>query len=87
MIKDAVEEEEDDDPGQTVAIGAWIDAVLKRGGVKTRRDRDGNLDLTGAPAKWVAIVEALCSGIYAAVRGQELPEVTVAPKEKRKARR
>lgn len=80
-------DDEDDDPGQTAAIDAWIEAVLKRGGVKARRARDGNLDLIDAPAKWVAIVDALCSGIYAAARGEELPEVTAAPKEKRKARR
>ena len=78
---------EDDDPGQTAVIDAWIEAVLKRGGVKARRARDGNLDLVDAPARWVAIVDALCSGIYAAARGQELPEVTAAPKEKRKSRR
>jgi hypothetical protein len=55
--------------------------------VKARRASDGNLDLLDAPAKWVTIVDALCSGIYAAIRGQELPEVTAAPKEKRKSRR
>jgi hypothetical protein len=78
---------DEDDPGQTAAIDAWIEAVLKRGGVRIRRASDGNLDLIDAPAKWVAIVDALCSGIYAAARGQELPEVTAAPKEKRKTRR
>lgn len=81
------DDDEDDDPGQTAAIDAWIVAVLKRGGVRARRAIDGNLDLIDAPAKWVAIVDALCSGIYAAARGQELPEVTAAPKEKRKTRR
>jgi hypothetical protein len=75
------------DLGQTAAIDAWIDAVLRRSGVKVRRTSDGNLDLLDTPAKWVAIVDALCSGIYAAARGQELPEVTTAPKEKRKRRR
>jgi hypothetical protein len=84
---DEPDDDDDDDPGQIAAIDAWIDAVLKRGGVKVHRASDGNLDLLDAPAKWVAIVDALCSGIYAAARGQELPEVTTAPKEKRKRRR
>ena len=84
---DREQDETDDDPAQIAAIDAWVEAVLRRGGVKVHRASDGNLDLVDAPAKWVAIIDALCSGIYAAARGQELPEVTAAPKEKRKTRR
>lgn len=68
-----------DDPTKTAAIDAWIIAVLRRGGLKVSRARDGNLDILDAPAKWVGITEALCDGIYAAARGEELPEVTAAP--------
>ena len=78
--------EEDTDPALTAAIDDWIVAVLQRGGVKVHRASDGNLDILDAPAKWVAIIDGLCAGIYAAARGQELPEVTSAPKAaKRKA--
>lgn len=75
----------DDDPGQTAAIDDWIVAVLQRGGVKVHRASDGNLDVLDAPAKWVGIVDALCAGIHAAARGQELPEVTAAPKAKKRS--
>ena len=78
---------EDDDPGLTAAIGAWINTVLRRGGVEARCDRDGNLNLGDTPVKLGAVVEALCAGIYAAARGQELPEITAAPKRKRKTQR
>lgn len=71
----------DDDPGQTAAIDAWIVAVLQRGGIKVHRARDGGLDLLDAPAKWVAIFDALCAGIHAAARGAELPEIA-APEPK-----
>lgn len=76
---------EDDDPGQTEAIDAWIVAVLQRGGVKVHRAKDGNLDILDAPAKWVGIVDALCAGIHAAARGEELPEVTAAPKTRKRS--
>lgn len=69
---------EGDDPGQAAAIDAWIIAVLRRGGMKVRRARDGALDLIDAPAKWVAIFDALCAGIHAVARGEELPEVAAA---------
>ena len=78
------EDKEDDDPGQTAAIDAWIIAVFRRGGVKVHRASDGNLDILDAPAKWVAITDALCAGIHAAARGEELPEITAAPKERKK---
>lgn len=74
----------DDDPGQTAAIDDWIVAVLQRGGVKVHRASDGNLDLLDVPAKWVALIDALCAGIHASARGQELPEVTSAPKTAKK---
>ena len=75
----------DDDPAQRAAIDAWIARVLQRGGVKVRRARDGALDLLDAPAKWVALVDALCAGIHAAARGEELPEITAAePKTKKR---
>ena len=75
------DDDDDDDPAQTKAIDAWIVTVLRRGGVKVHRASDGNLDILDAPAKWVAIVDALSVGIHAAARGEELPEVTAAPKE------
>ena len=80
-------EDADPDPAQTKAIDNWIVAVLKRGGLQVRRASDGNLDLMDVPAKWVAIISALCDGIYAAARGEELPEVTVAPKETKAKKR
>lgn len=81
----SADELDDDDPGQTAAIDAWIVAVLQRGGVKVHRAKDGNLDLVDAPAKWVAIIQALCGGVHAAARGEELPEVTSAPKTRKRS--
>lgn len=72
----------DEDPAQTAAIDAWIVAVLRRGGVKVSLASDGNLDIVDAPTKWVAIIDALCTGIFAMARDQELPEVTAAPTRK-----
>lgn len=77
----------DDDPAQSAAIDAWIFAVLQRGGVKVRRARDGALNLFDAPAKWVAIFDALSAGIRAAARGEELPEITAEPKVKTKTKK
>jgi hypothetical protein len=68
--------EDDDDPGQTKAIGDWIAAVLRRGGLKAIRLSDGKL-LVDGPPKWCAVVDVLCAGIYAAARGQELPDIPV----------
>jgi hypothetical protein len=73
-----------DDPAQTAAVDAWIIAVFQRGGVKVHRASDGNLDLIDAPAKWIRIVDALCAGIHAACRGEELPEVESATVPRRK---
>jgi hypothetical protein len=80
--------EEDDDPGQTQAINEWIVTVLHRGGVKTRHpSSDGPLLLVDVPAKWTAIIEALCLGIHAAARGQELPDLAdaAAPRARRRS--
>lgn len=74
------------DDEETAAIDAWIVAVLQRGGVEVHRASDGNLDVLDAPAKWVGIVDALCAGLHAAARGEELPEVTAAPKAKARRR-
>lgn len=74
----------EDDPGQAAAIDDWIVAVLRRGGVKVQRASDGNLDLFDAPAKWVGIFDALCAGLHAAARGEELPEITAAPKARKR---
>jgi len=81
----SADELEDDDPAQTKAIDAWIVAVLQRGGVKVHRAKDGALDLLDAPAKWVAIIQALCDGVHAAARGEELPEITSASKTRKRS--
>jgi len=60
--------------------------VAKLAGMKVHRAKDGNLDIFDAPAKWVAIIDALCAGLHAAARGEELPEVTSAPTPKAKKR-
>jgi hypothetical protein len=86
MPEDGDDEPEDDDPGQTKAIDGWIATVLRRGGIKTGRTSNGKLVIDG-PAEWVAVIEVFCSGIYAAARGQELPDIPliVAEREAGKA--
>ena len=77
--------EEDDSPDQAAAINSWIVAVLRRGDVKVRQ-KAGAL-LIEAPARWVAIVEAMCAGLHATARGEALPEVTTSePKVKRRCK-
>jgi hypothetical protein len=71
------EDEEDDDPGQTVAIDAWIADVLARGGIKVHRaPSDGKRGIevpASVPKKFTAVLHALCNGIHAVARGEELP--------------
>ena len=71
---------EDDDPGQTEAIDGWIDGVLLRHDVEFSRSRTGKLTIDVAP-KWANVFGALIEGVYAAARGQELPDLpSAAPK-------
>jgi hypothetical protein len=81
------DEAEDDDPGQTAAIDGWIDAVLLRHDVDFVRGATGTLKLTSTPSrphipqKLAATIELLAAGLYAAARGQELPDLpSEAPK-------
>lgn len=66
---------EDDNLGQTAAIDGWIDAVLLRHDVDFKRSPDGSLMLA-VPQKWHTILDVLIAGIYAAARGQELPDLS-----------
>ena len=66
--------DDDDDPGQTVAIDGWIDAVLLRHDVPFTRSRAGKLSIVGSPG-WAPVIGMLIDGIYAAARGQELPDL------------
>lgn len=68
----------DEDEGQTTAIDGWIDAVLLRHDVDFTRSPDGALTIDVAP-KWAAVFGALIDGIYAAARGDELPELPALP--------
>lgn len=64
---------EDTDTEQTAAIDGWIDAVLLRNDVAFNRTRASGLtieDATQAP-----VIKILIDGIYAAARGQELPDL------------
>lgn len=77
---------EDDDPGQTAAIDSWIDAVLLRHDIEFARDAKGRLMVTNDPKRRVpmepnlaAAIELLVTGIYAAARGQELPDLPSTP--------
>jgi len=71
---------EDDDPGQTEAIDGWIDAILLRHDVEFTRSRAGKLTIDVAP-KWANVFGTLIEGVYAAARGQELPDLpSAAPK-------
>jgi len=85
-------DDDDDDPGQTRAIDGWIDAVLLRHDVEFARDARGGLMLTSDPSRphvpqnLAAAIEVLVTGIYAAARGQELPDLPKdPPKEGRPA--
>ena len=69
--------DDDDDPGQTSAIDSWIDAVLLRHDVDFTRSPEGDLSLDVAP-KWAAVIGTLVDGVYAAARGQELPDLPKA---------
>lgn len=79
------DESEDDDPGQTAAIDGWIDAVLLRNDVDFARSPIGKLTLLVDP-KWAAVFGMLIDGIYAAARGQELPDLPSAPPKAQKAK-
>ena len=68
---------DDDDPGQTSAIDSWIDAVLLRHDVDFTRTPEGDLSLDVEP-KWAAVIGTLVDGVYAAARGQELPDLPKA---------
>jgi hypothetical protein len=68
---------DDDDPGQTSAIDSWIEAVLLRHDVDFTRTPEGDLSLDVAP-KWAAVIGTLVDGVYAAARGQELPDLPKA---------
>ena len=79
--------DEDDDPGQTAAIDGWIDAVLLRHDVDFSRGATGALRLTSDPSRphvpqnLAAAIELLVTGLYAAARGKELPDLPrAAPK-------
>jgi len=71
----------DDDPGQTTAIDGWIDAVLLRHDIEfTRSERGLAIVDADIPQKVINAIELLISGINAAARGQELPDL---PREAR----
>jgi len=75
--------EVDDDPGQTGAIDGWIDAVLIRNDVEFTRSRAGKITID-VTSKWTGVISTLIDGIYAAARGQELPDLpAIAPKAQR----
>lgn len=75
----------DDDEGQTAAIDGWIDAVLLRNDVDFTRDAHGRVMLTSDPSrphvpqKFAATIELLVTALYAAARGQELPDLPDPP--------
>jgi hypothetical protein len=83
-------DDENDDPGQTATIDGWIDAVLLRHDVTFSRTRAGKLAIHES-ATQAPVIKMLVDGIYAAARGQELPDlpprapkVTTPPKIKSK---
>ncbi len=75
----------DDDPGQTTAIDAWIDAVLLRHDVNFTRSRAGKLAIVSSPGQhgeaWSSVIGMLVDAIYATARGQELPDLPSPPKK------
>ena len=66
-------------------IDGWIDAVLLRHDVDFTRDSTGALVMLKSapsahvPQRLAAAIEVLVAGIYAAARGQELPDLPDAP--------
>ena len=81
----ADELDDDNDPGQTAAIDGWIDAVLLRHDVDFSRDARGRVTLTSDPSRphvpqnLAATIELLIAGVFAAARGQELPDLPPMP--------
>lgn len=69
------DDDDDDDPGQTTAIDGWIDAVLLRNDVEFTRAPAGTITLVDADPKWASVVTTFVDGLYAAARGQELPDL------------
>lgn len=69
---------EDAAPSQTEVIDGWIDAVLLRHDVDFVRE-EGELKFGTHPAldpvKLVQTIAMLANGIYAAARGEELPDL------------
>ena len=85
-LHDELPSDDDDDPGQTAAIDGWIDAVLLRHDVEFARDVKGGLMVTNDPKRrapmpqnLAAAIELLIAGVYAAARGQELPDLPPMP--------
>jgi hypothetical protein len=74
-------EANDEDPGQLSAIDAWIDAVLLRHDVDFTRAPTGKITFHSAP-EGAVLLAALVAGIYAAARGEELPELPNPPPPK-----
>lgn len=82
---DGDDDKEDDDPGQTAAIDGWIDSVLMHHDVDFGRDAKGRLMVANDPSRRApmdpnlgAVIEQLVAGVYAAARGQELPDLPAA---------
>jgi hypothetical protein len=70
----------------TAVIDGWIDAVFLRHDIDFSRDAKGRLMVTNDPRvrapmekPLAAAIELLVAGIYAAARGQELPELPSNP--------
>ncbi len=86
-LPDVSYDDQDDDPEQTNAIDGWIDAVLLRHDIDSARDAKGRVMVTGdpherrspMPQNLAAAIELLVAGVYAAARGQELPDLPPNP--------
>jgi hypothetical protein len=81
------DDDHDDDPGQTAAVDGWVDAVLLRHDIDSARDAKGRVMVTDdpherrppMPQNLAAAIELLVAGVYAAARGQELPDLPPNP--------
>lgn len=83
---DQNDDDDDDDPGQTAAIDGWIDAVLLRHDVEFTRTKNGTLKITiNEASKLEGVVFLLIKGVYAAARGEELPDLPSAAPNAAKA--